>query len=836
MKKTLHFIHLIKKARITFCMLFFLLSSAIGFAQTITPTKTVTVAPGVCGALDVELKIQGSNPVVRPLEVVLVIDVSGSMGDGNNPKPLAYAQDAAIDFINKMFDPVNDPLGKNRVAIVTYSTTATIRQGLTLASGKNGLITIINGLTANGNTNIQDGLVKAKTVLDGATYDCATARSVVLLTDGVPNVTGTSGNGCSGSCLPAITTAANNIKTVTVSSTTYNNQIFSVGLFGAISGSDQTNAENVLNTVQSGGSFFTENAANLTGIYNQIFTQLSWVAKGITGTPFEKETVGANFTIGSVTVTKGTTTITGQEIAWNIDFLNVETITLKYRLTPKPNTCGSQQVSSSKLFFQNALCANATQDIVSPMTDVPCPIITIASQTNVTCYGGNNGAITLNTPTGGQGPYTYKWTKNDVDFATTRDISGLSAGTYKVSATDSNNCATGILTIQITQPAGALAIAASSKTDVLCYGASTGSVTAGTVTNSVGTVTYSWKNAANNVVGTTPSVSNLPAGTYTVTVTDSCSSKTDTVTIGQPNAVLVAAVNTKVDVKCKGDSTGSATASATGGTGTYSYSWNTVPVQTGATASGLKAGTYIVTVTDQNGCTDTETVTIGEPSNTLDAAIDSKTDVSCKGDSTGSATASATGGTASYSYSWNTVPVQTGATANGLKVGTYIVTVTDQNGCTDTETVTIGEPSNTLLAAIDSKTDVSCKGDATGSATASATGGTAGYSYSWNTVPVQTGATATNLVAGTYIVTVTDSKGCTDTETVTIGEPSNTLVAAIDSKTDVSCKGDATGSATASATGGTAGYSYSWNTIPVQTGATASNLVEGTYIVTVTDS
>ncbi|WP_426484543.1 gliding motility-associated C-terminal domain-containing protein [Flavobacterium sp. 2] len=836
MKKTLHFIHLIKKARITFCMLFFLLSSAIGFAQTITPTKTVTVAPGVCGALDVELKIQGSNPVVRPLEVVLVIDVSGSMGDGNNPKPLAYAQDAAIDFINKMFDPVNDPLGKNRVAIVTYSTTATIRQGLTLASGKNGLITIINGLTANGNTNIQDGLVKAKTVLDGATYDCATARSVVLLTDGVPNVTGTSGNGCNGSCLPAITTAANNIKTVTVSSTTYNNQIFSVGLFGAISGSDQTNAENVLNTVQSGGSFFTENAANLTGIYNQIFTQLSWVAKGITGTPFEKETVGANFTIGSVTVTKGTTTITGQEIAWNIDFLNVETITLKYRLTPKPNTCGSQQVSSSKLFFQNALCANATQDIVSPMTDVPCPIITIASQTNVTCYGGNNGAITLNTPTGGQGPYTYKWTKNDVDFATTKDISGLSAGTYKVSATDSNNCATGILTIQITQPAGALAIAASSKTDVLCYGASTGSVTAGTVTNSVGTVTYSWKNASNNVVGTTPSVSNLPAGTYTVTVTDSCSSKTDTVTIGQPNAVLVAAVNTKVDVKCKGDSTGSATASATGGTGTYSYSWNTVPVQTEATASGLKAGTYIVTVTDQNGCTDTETVTIGEPSNTLVAAIDSKTDVSCKGDSTGSATASATGGTASYSYSWNTVPVQTGATANGLKVGTYIVTVTDQNGCTDTETVTIGEPSNALVAAIDSKTDANCKGDATGSATASATGGTAGYSYSWNTVPVQTGATATNLVAGTYIVTVTDSKGCTDTETVTIGEPSNALLAAIDSKIDVSCKGDATGSATASATGGTAGYSYSWNTVPVQTGATATSLVAGTYIVTVTDS
>ncbi|WP_167330311.1 VWA domain-containing protein, partial [Flavobacterium denitrificans] len=721
MKKTLHFIHLIKKASITFCMLLFLFSSAIGFAQTITPTKTVTVAPGVCGALDVELKIQGSNPVTRPLEVVLVIDVSGSMGDGSGKKPLAYAQDAAIDFINKMFLPANNPTGKNRVGIVTYSTTATIRKYLTNSSGQADLISVINGLSANGNTNIQDGLTKARSILldpdpaKGATFDCATARSVVLLTDGVPNVTGSSGNGCSGSCLPAITTAASSIKTVTVSGTSYNNQIFSVGLFGAISGNDQTNAENVLNTVQSGGSFFTETGADLTGIYSQIFTQLSWVAKQITGTPFEKETVGANFTIGSVTVTKGTTTITGQEIAWNIDFLNVETITLKYRLTPKPNTCGSQQVSSSKLYFQNALCTNATQDIVSPMTDVPCPIITVASQTNVTCYGGNNGAISINTPTGGQGPYAYKWTKNDVDFATTKDITGLSAGIYKVSATDSNNCATGILTIEITQPAGALAIVGSSKTDVLCYGASTGSVSAGTVSNAVGTVTYSWKNSNNDEVGTTPTVSNLPAGTYTVTVTDSCSSKTDTVTIGQPSNALVAAIDSKTDVNCKGDATGAATASANGGTAGYSYSWNTVPVQTGATASNLVAGTYIVTVTDSKGCTDTETVIIDEPANALTAAIDSHVDVSCKGDATGSATASATGGTAGYSYSWNTVPVQTGATASNLAAGTYIVTVTDSKGCTDTETVIIDEPANDLTAAIDSKTDVNCKGDATGS-------------------------------------------------------------------------------------------------------------------------
>ncbi|TPG28120.1 SprB repeat-containing protein, partial [Flavobacterium pectinovorum] len=212
-------------------------------------------------------------------------------------------------------------------------------------------------------------------------------------------------------------------------------------------------------------------------------------------------------------------------------------------------------------------------------------------------------------------------------------------------------------------------------------------------------------------------------------------------------------------------------------------------VQTSATANNLIAGTYIVTVTDEKGCTDTEQITITEPELALTAAINTKTDVNCKGDATGSATASATGGTGTYSYSWNTSPAQTSAIANNLIARTYIVTVTDEKGCTDTEQITITEPELALTAAINTKTDVNCKGDATGSATASATGGTGTYSYSWNTSPVQTSATANNLIAGTYIVTVTDEKGCTDTEQITITEPELALTAAINTKTDVNCKG-----------------------------------------------
>ncbi len=842
-----------KQANKTFYLLLFLISSTIGFAQTITPVKTVTVAPGVCGALDVELKITGSNPVARPLEVVLVIDVSGSMGDGNNPKPLSYAQDAANDFIDKMFLAANNPTGNNKVAIVTFSNNGLIRQGLTGSAGKAGLKTIINGLVANGGTNIEDGILKANQVLATATYNCSTARSMVLLTDGVANASASHGTGCSGgqqgTCIQDAIAAANAGKTVVVGGVTYNNQIFTVGLFGAINGTEQTDAQYTLNQIQSGGSFFTENAADLTGIYSQIFTQLSWVAKQIVGTPFEKETVDPNFIIGTITSTKGTTTVTGQQIAWNIDFLNVETITLKYRLTPKPNTCGNQMVSTSRLDFQNALCVTTFQDITSPTTNVPCPIVTVASQTNVTCFGGNNGAITLNTPTGGQGPYTYKWTKNDVNFATTKDISGLTVGTYKVIATDNNNCATAILTINITQPAAALALAASSKTDATCNGASSGTVTAGAVTNSVGTVTYSWKNSSNAVVGTTASVSGLPTGTYTLTVTDSCSSQSNSVTVGQPASPLALAASSKTDASCNGASTGSVTAGAvTNFVGTVTYSWknsSNVVVGTTASVTGLPAGIYTLTVTDS--CSNkSNTVTIGQPAFPLTLAASSKTDASCYGASTGSVTAGAvTNSIGTVTYSWknsSNIVVGTTASVTGLPTGTYTLTVTDSCS-SQSNSVTIGQPSLPLALAASSKTDASCYGASSGSVTAGAVTNFVGtVTYSWknsSNIVVGTTASITGLPTGTYTLTVTDSCS-SQSNSVTIGQPSLPLALAASSKTDASCYGASSGSVTAGAVTNFVGtVTYSWknsSNIVVGTTASVTGLPTGTYTLTVTDS
>jgi archaellum component FlaF (FlaF/FlaG flagellin family) len=313
-----------------------------------------------------------------------------------------------------------------------------------------------------------------------------------------------------------------------------------------------------------------------------------------------------------------------------------------------------------------------------------------------------------------------------------------------------------------------------------------------------------------------------------VTVTDAngCT-KQATVTITQPSALTVG--TSQVNVLCNGASTGTATAIPSGGTPAYTYSWNTVPVQTTATATGLAAGSYTVTVTDANGCTKQATVTITQPSAlTLET---SQVNVLCNGASTGTATAIPSGGTPTYTYSWNTVPVQTTATATGLGAGSYTVTVTDANGCTKSASVTITQPD--ALTVETSQVNVLCNGASTGTATAIPGGGTPAYTYSWNTVPVQTTATATGLAAGSYTVTVTDANGCTKSANVTITEPAALHIEI--SQTNVLCNGGSTGSATATVTGGTGSYTYSWNTVPVQTTATATGLAAGSYTVTVTD-
>jgi len=338
---------------------------------------------------------------------------------------------------------------------------------------------------------------------------------------------------------------------------------------------------------------------------------------------------------------------------------------------------------------------------------------------------------------------------------------------------------------------------------------------------------YVWKNSAGTILKTTTgsaaadTLLNCAPGTYSVTVNSAvCGSVTDTIVIKAP-AILAGAVS-QTGISCFGGNTGSAAVSSSGGTPGYTYLWNSG--KTTSAVSNLYAGNYSVTVTDLNGCIFTASVTIGQPT-ALTHSV-SQTNVACFGGNNGSAMISSSGGASGYSYLWNNG--NTTSAISGLYSGNYSVTVTDVNGCTSTASITLGQPTAITYSVV--QTNVACFGGNNGSAVVSSSGGTPGYSYLWNNG--QSTPLVSGLSSGNYVVTVTDTQGCTTTASVSITQPS--LLVNTVSHTNVSCFGSNDGSASVLATGGSPAYSFSWNN--GKTTSSISGLSIGNYSVTTTDS
>ncbi|GAB4131787.1 MAG: hypothetical protein Fur0041_02490 [Bacteroidia bacterium] len=438
----------------------------------------------------------------------------------------------------------------------------------------------------------------------------------------------------------------------------------------------------------------------------------------------------------------------------------------------------------------------------------PTALTATATSTAVLCFGGNTGSAAV-TAGGGSPGYTYSWAPSGGTGAT---ASSLTAGTYTVTVTDANSC-TVTATTTITEPPQ-LTVAVTTIPSTC--GNANGSASA---TQAGGTGPYSFNWTPGNV--TTATLPNVLAGNYQITVTDANGCAATAIATINNMGNPVASILASDSVSCFGGNDGWAAAAASSGTGPYSYLWSNNDAD--SLAGNLTVGSYTVTVTDANGCTDTASVTIFEP--TQLTATTTQVDVLCFGNSTGSATVSAAGGTPVYSYSWTSGG--TAATENNLAAGSYTCTITDANGCTTTASVTITEPPQ--LTATTTQVDELCFGGTNGSATVTPAGGSPAYTYLWTSGG--TAATESNLAAGSYTCTITDANGCTTTASVTLTEP--TAVVASATAVDAHCN-QSDGSATGSATGGTGSYTYTW--LPSGSGATLSNIPAGSYSVIVTDA
>ncbi len=436
--------------------------------------------------------------------------------------------------------------------------------------------------------------------------------------------------------------------------------------------------------------------------------------------------------------------------------------------------------------------------------------VTITSSTDALCFDSNTGSATA-TASGGTTPYVYNWSNG----ATGATANNLGAGTYTVTVTD-NAAATASTSVTITEPPPLL-LNSPNITNVSCNGGNSGSINV-TATGGIAPYIYNWSNGSS---GTT--ISNLTAGSYTVTVTDdnSCT-KTATYIVTQPAMINISLVNLDHE-SCSGADDGSITIGVSGGVNPIFAEWSNGSI--GLTISNLSPDIYSVTVTDNNDCTKMATYTVNA-GGTVDVNLVQIQHVSCFGGSNGAVSVSASGGLPPYTFAWSNG--MTGASITGLIAGNYLVTATDMNGCFVVENYTINQPT-AINITINQTSPNLCFGDATADLTALVTGGSSPYTSMWSNGIV--GLNNNNLVAGTYTITVTDQNNCTKTASAVVAQPAALSLSV--ATTNETSAGANNGTATANVSGGSVPVSFLWNTNA--TTQTITNLPPGMYCVTITD-
>jgi len=383
----------------------------------------------------------------------------------------------------------------------------------------------------------------------------------------------------------------------------------------------------------------------------------------------------------------------------------------------------------------------------------------------LTCQGGNNASIVL-AVTGGLAPYSFAWTGPAGFSSTAQNISGLGSGTYTVIITDANNCALiANLVISSTTPIGV----SGTTVPASCLGSGTGAIS---ITLMGGQAPYSF--AWNGPIGFASSnqnITGLISGTYNVLVTDAngCQASASFNVSGPAN---LTATFTTTSVLCFGAATGSITTTPSGGTPPYTYLWIGPggTILTTQSISNVLAGEFTLQLTDANNCQSFLDVEITQrPPFNITRVV---THATCFNGSNGAIQLNVSGATPGFTYAWTGPAGFTATTRNisGLLAGTYVVNITDANGCVTTRTYTVNQPLQITVGGV--TTGNVCAGENDGSIDLSVLTGAGPFTYAWSGPAGFTSNTQdiTNLIAGNYTVVVTNSQGCTGTAIYVISE------------------------------------------------------------------
>ncbi|MDQ3048607.1 MAG: choice-of-anchor L domain-containing protein [Bacteroidota bacterium] len=416
------------------------------------------------------------------------------------------------------------------------------------------------------------------------------------------------------------------------------------------------------------------------------------------------------------------------------------------------------------------------------------------------------------------GATTYTWSAGATSTGVnTADASPISTTTYTVTGFTGGCSGTATSTVTV-NPTPVITVNSPST----CAGTSV-------VLSANGGTIYSWSNGSlTNPITVSPATTT----SYTVTGTALGCSGTAVATVTVNSTLTVdAGLN---DTICFGEST---TLNVIPNGAGYSYVWTPSAGLSNASISNPVANpttttNYTVNVTDVNGCSGSDNVTIYSNSQ-INPTIASQP-ASCNGVCDGQAFVIPGGGSGSYTFLWSNG--STNAAPTGLCTGTYTVIITDSWLCTADTSITVTEPP-VLTIAITGTTPTTCSSVCDGTANSLSAGGNPGHNYSWNTIPVQLTANATALCAGNYTVTVTDSKGCTATANTTIIQPAPVVISPMTNA--VVCTGGNT-TLNASVAGGDGVYTYSWTPAGSLSNSSISNPVASpasttTYTLNVTD-